>query len=128
MYTPISNVVVNAAMRWPSFGLVTAMVLGYMSEDPIGRGIAWIASVVLGTLIAARSFSDHFCDCEEAAAAARPKVGWIVEYNAESGTKRPWEIYSVFGGMESTKQHYASYSSEEHAISRKEILEGECKT
>lgn len=123
MYTPVSNVVVNAAMRWPAFGLAAAMVIGYMSEDPVGRGIAWVASVALGTLTAARSFSDHFCDCEEAALKVRPKVDWVIECNPESGSKRPWEIYSMFGGLESTKQHYASYSTEEHALARKKELE-----
>ena len=72
-------------------------------------------------------FSEHFCDCDkklvENGLSLVPTVKWVIEHNPESGSKRPWELYSMFGDDEDTKQHYASYSSEEHALERKKTLE-----
>ena len=131
MYTPISNIVVNAAMRWPSLGLLLATVAAFFSDSMVGQGIAWVTSVAFATYIATKTFGDHLCECDEKAIkqglALIPAVSWVIEHNTESGSKRPWELFSMFGDDESTKQHYASYSTEEHAIARKEILEGKAK-
>lgn len=127
MYTPISNIVVTTAMRWPSLGLAITTIGGLMADSGIGQGIAWIASVGLGSYLLASTQKKHFCDCEGEAIKKGmpllPQVEWVVEYHPDSGSKRPWELYSMFGGDEDTKQHYASYSTEEHALERKEILE-----
>lgn len=129
MYTPISNLVVNAAMRWPSFGLALVTLIGLFSNNIIGQVIAWIASVAFATYIAVKTFDDHLCECDEKAIkkglALIPSVTWFVEYSPETGQKRPYDLYSMFGDDENTKVHYASYATEEAALLKKAFLEGE---
>ena len=128
MYTPVSNVVVTAAMRWPALGLAFTTIIGLMADSFVGQSTAWVASAALGSYLMASVFSKHFCDCEaeeiKAGLGAVAKVSWVVEHHPDSGAARPWELYSMFGDDESTKQHYASYSTEEHALERKKKLEG----
>lgn len=94
----------------------------------VGLAVAWVASVALGAYGATKMFNEQLCDCEgharRAGLAGIPKLNWVVEYHPESGKDRPWELYSMIGDDEDTKQHYASYKTEEHALARKTVLEG----
>lgn len=127
MYNPINNLSVNIFMRWPLIALPTTSILGMLSGSFIGMVIAWIASVAFATWATTKVFKKQLCDCEGEAKkkgwASLPKVKWVVEHSPESGREKPWELFSMFGDDESTKQHYASYSTEENALRKKEILE-----
>lgn len=128
MYNPMNNLGVNAFMRWPVLALPLASVVGLFSNSLIGAGIAWVASVALGTWAATKVYKEQICDCEEEAKkkgwGSLPKVNWVIEHSPDSGGERPWELFSMYGDDESTKQHYASYASEANALRRKSILEG----
>jgi hypothetical protein len=128
MYNPVNNTSVNAFMRWPVLALPIAAIVGLFSNSLLGAIIAWIASVALATWATHKAFKKQLCDCEGEAKRkgwldSLPKMKWVVEYSPETGEKRPWDLYSMFGDDESTKQHYASYSSEEAALQKKSLLE-----
>jgi len=128
MYNPFNNVSVNAFMRWPTIALPFASIVGLLSNSILGAILAWLASVALRTWAATKYFKEQLCDCEEEAKRkgwldGLPKMRWVVEYSPETGEKRPWDLYSMFGDDESTKQHYASYSTEEAALQKKTLLE-----
>jgi hypothetical protein len=127
MYNPMNNLGVNAFMRWPVLSLPIAAVVGLFSNSIIGAAVAWVASVALATWVATKALKEQICDCEEEAKKkgwmSLPKVNWVIEHSPDSGREKPWELFSMFGDDESTKQHYASYSTEENALKRKEILE-----
>ena len=127
MYTPINNIAVNTFMRWPALSSLAVTIGGMFSGTVIGLIAAWIASVGLGAYVATKVFNKQLCNCEEhnrkAGLAAKPKLRWVVEFDDTSNTQKPWELYSMLGDDEYTKQHYASYSTEEHALARKEIME-----
>ena len=129
MYTPISNIVINAAMRWPSLGLAIFTIGGLLSDNIFGQVVAWFASVAFATFIATKTFGDELRECDEKAIkkglALIPAVTWFVEYSPETGEKRPWDLYSMFGDDESTKVHYASYATEKAAMLKKALLEGD---
>lgn len=127
MYNPINNLGVNAFMRWPVIGLPIASVIGLLSNSIIGAVLAWIASVALGVYAVNKAFKEQLCDCEGEAIkkgwGLLPKVNWIIEYSPETGAKKPWDLYSMFGDDEATKQHYASYATEESALAKKSLME-----
>lgn len=132
MYNPINNLGANAFMRWPVAALPFASIIGLLSNSVIGAVLAWVASVILGTYAATKFFKDEICDCEEEVMkkgwGPLPKLKWVIEHNPESGAKKPWELYSMMGDNESTKQHYASYTTEENALAKKELLESMTST
>jgi hypothetical protein len=127
MYTSSNNVMLNALMRWPFLASAMVALGGIFSGSFLGAALAWVVSVGLAAYGATRVFNKQLCDCEgharRAGLGARPSLNWIVEYNPESGAQRPWELYSIVGDDENTKQHYASYSTQEHALARKAIME-----
>jgi hypothetical protein len=127
MYNPVSNVGIGAFMRWPIFTLPVATIAGLLSNSIFGIVLAWIASVALATWATTKVFKKQLCDCEGEAKKNGwmnlPKVNWVIEHSPEAGREKPWELFSMFGDDESTKQHYASYTTEENALRKKEILE-----
>jgi hypothetical protein len=128
MYNPINSTGANAFMRWPLIGLPVAAAIGLFSNSLIGAAVAWVASVALATWATHKVFKKQLCNCEGEAKRKGwlgdlPKVKWVVEHSPESGGEKPWELFSMFGDDESTKQHYASYTTEERALKRKEFFE-----
>ena len=127
MYTPANNVAINALMRWPVISSALLAFGGILSDSFIGAAIAWVVSVGLGAYGATKIFNEQLCDCEgharKAGLSSKPSMFWVIEYNPESGSARPWELYSIVGDDEHTKQHYASYSSEASALARKVVME-----
>ena len=123
MYAP-TNTVINTIMRWPALAAVIPTVAAVASTGLAQTAAAAVAGAVVGAVGVAKLFNDQICDCEEKGYTKLdgPKVEWIVEYDPNSGKDRPWDVYSMFAGLEHTKQHYASYSTEEHAKSKIEIL------
>lgn len=127
MYTPVSNIVVTAMMRWPGIGLLFATLAGFFSNTQAGAYVAWAASVGLATYLTNKVFDGHLCSCKEnhiklGLAHGAPKINWLVEYHEHDKT-RPWHLYFMFDDDESTKHHYAAYSTEDHAELKKEQLE-----
>ena len=123
MYNP-STGIINAMMRWPVLGGVVAGITAISADGVIAAGASFVAGSIAGAYGLTKFFNDEICNCEEKGYVKfdGPKIDWIVEYNPESGTKRPWEVYSMFAGIEETKQHFASYATEEHALDRIEEL------
>lgn len=123
MYNP-SNGLVNAMMRWPVLGGVVAGVTAISTDGIIASIASFVAGSVLGAYGLTKLFNDQICDCEEKGYMKLdgPKIEWIVEYSPETGSDRPWDVYTMFAGLESTKQHYASYATEENAMKKIEVL------
>lgn len=127
MYNPINNLGITAFMRWPALALPITGLLGFFSGSLIGAAIAWIASVAIGVYATNKVFKKQLCDCEgeytKKGWGLLPKVNWFVEYSPETGSKKPWDLYSMFGDDVTTKQHYGSYGSEENALAKKTLME-----
>ena len=104
-----------------------AAIIGFFSNSIIGIAVAWVASVALGVYATNKIFKEKLCDCEGEAMKKGwgliPKMTWVVEYSPETGSVKPWDLYSMFGDDESTKQHYASYTTEENALAKKALME-----
>lgn len=127
MYNPFNNLGVNVMMRWPEIALPVVGAIGLISESVVGATVAWGASVALGSYAATKLMKESICDCEEEVMKKGwgpiPKIQWFIEHDPDTGTKRPWELHSQRGDDESTKQYYASYSTEEHALKKKALME-----
>lgn len=123
MYNP-SNGLVNAMMRWPALGGVVAGVTALSTDGIVATAASFVAGTVAGTYGVTKLFNDQICNCEDKGymKLGDAKIEWIVEYSPETGAERPWDVYTMFAGIEATKQHYASYSTEEHARSKIEKL------
>lgn len=123
MYSP-SHGVMNAVMRWPVLGGLAAGGAALSLDGLPAAAASFVAGSVLGAFGLTKAFNEQICKCEEKGYTklAGPKIEWIIEYNVDSGAKRPWEVYSMFAGLESTKQHYASYATEEHALDKIKAL------
>ena len=121
MYNP-SNGFVNLLMRWPLLGSAAAGIAAINTDGVASITASFVAGGLAGVygLTKVKPVKEHICDCEDDGyiKLSDTKVEWIVEYNPESGAKRPWEVYSMFAGIEATKQHFASYATEEHALGR----------
>jgi hypothetical protein len=123
MYAP-SNSLVNAVMRWPVLAAVVPTVVAIGSSGLVQDAAIAVAGAVTGALGAAKLFKNQICDCEGEGYTKLPesKLDWIIEYDDTHGNERPWKLFSMFGGLEYTKQHYASYSTKDHAEAKIEIL------
>ena len=123
MYNP-STGFLNAMMRWPILGGIVAGITAISTDGIVAVAASFVAGSIAGTYGLTKLFNDQICDCEEKGYFKfdGPKIDWIVEYNPESGDKRPWDVYSIFAGLEETKQHFASYATEDNALSRIEEL------
>ena len=124
MYAP-TNTVINTIMRWPVLAAVGSAATALSTTGLVHDTATAIAGAVGGVIGATKLFHEQVCDCESKGYTKQsaPKIQWIIEYDASNGHDRPWKIFSMFGGIESTKQHYASYSTEEHAKSKIELLQ-----
>jgi hypothetical protein len=111
-------------MRWPLLGGAIAGFSAISTDGIASITSTFIAGSIIGGYGLTKLLKKQICNCEDDGymKLSDTKVEWIVEYDAESGSKRPWEVYSMFGGLQFTKQHYASYSTEEHALNKIEIL------
>jgi len=127
MYAPASNAGISALMRWPVTSLTLASAIGTITNSVPGMLIAWGTSVALCTYAVMEYYKEEMCDCDEVAAQKGwqkpPVISWIIEYDTETGTKRPYELHSVRNGDMSTKEYYASYSTEEQAMKKKSFFE-----
>lgn len=123
MYNP-SNGFVAIIMRWPIIGGIAAGFTAMNTEGWLATAMAFVAGAVAGAFGLSKLFKNQICDCEKD---GYVKLGdsvieWVVEFNPETGSERPWDVYSMFAGLEQTKQHYASYSTEESAMKKIEKL------
>jgi hypothetical protein len=123
MYNP-SNGFVAIIMRWPIIGGVVAGFAAINTEGWLATAAAFVAGSVVGAFGLSKLFKDQICDCEKDGyfKLGDPIIEWIVEYNPDTGSERPWDVYSMFAGLEQTKQHYASYASEDAALKKVEKL------
>jgi hypothetical protein len=122
MYAPMSNAGVSAIMRWPVTTLSLASVIGTVTNSVPGMIIAWGTSVALCTYAAMEYYKEELsqqdCHCPEP-----DVISWVIEYDTETGSKRPYELHTVRNGDMSTKEYYASYSTEEKAMKKKNFFE-----
>jgi hypothetical protein len=97
-------------------------VMGSITDSVPGMLVAWGTSVALCTYAVMEYYKEELsqrdCHCPEP-----DVISWVVEYDAETGSKRPYELHSVRNGDMSTKEYYASYSSEEKAMKKKSFFE-----
>jgi hypothetical protein len=123
IYNP-SNGVIAFIMRWPILGGLIAGIGAINTEGWLAAVLAFVAGSVAGAFGLSKLFKDQICDCEKDGyfKPEGSKLEWIVEYNPESGAERPWDVYTMFAGIEATKQHYASYATEENALKKIEVL------
>lgn len=123
MYAP-TNTVINTFMRWPALAGLGSVIAAMGTSGLVHDAAVAVAGAAVGALGVTKLFNDQVCDCEGKGYSklSGPKIDWIIEYDDSTGKSRPWEIYSIFGGLEYTKQHYASYSTEEHAKTKLELL------
>lgn len=123
MYNPSSGFI-NALMRWPLIGGGIAAVSAVATDGAVAVASSFVAGSIVGAYGLTKLFKEQVCDCEKDGymKIGEPKIDWIIEYSPETGNKRPWDVYSMFAGLEYTKQHYASYSTEEHALKKIEVL------
>ena len=123
MYNP-SNGLVAIIMRWPIIGGIIAGIAAMNTNGWLALIFAFIAGAVVGAYILWKFFKARFCDCEKDGyiKPSGSAIEWIVEHNPETGTERPWDVYSMYGGIEQTKQHYASYATEKSALKKIEKL------
>lgn len=128
MYNPSSGFI-NTLMRWPLIGGAIAGVSAATTDGPTAIASSFVAGGIIGGYALSKLFKQQVCDCEEDGYVklSDAKLEWIVEYNPETGEKRPYDVYSMFGGLEFTKQHYASYTTEENALNKIEILKKNLK-
>ena len=123
MYAP-SNTVINTLLRWPLLAAAGAAIAAVSTTGILST----IAAIVLGSIVGAlgltKVFNDQLCDCEGKGYKkfSGARIDWIVEFDNETGNERPWKVYSIFAGLDYTKQHYASYSTEISAQTRIEEL------
>ena len=123
MYAP-SNTVINTLLRWPLLAAAGAAIAAVSTTGVLST----IAAIVLGSIVGAlgltKVFNDQLCDCESKGYKkfSGARIDWIVEFDNETGNERPWKVYSIFAGLDYTKQHYASYSTEISAQTRIEEL------
>ena len=121
MYNP-SNGFVNVLMRWPLVGSAAAGIAAINTDGVASIAASFVAGGLAGVygLMKVKPVKDHICDCEDDGymKLSDAKLEWIVEFNPETGEKRPWDVYTMFGGLEFTKQHYASYATEENALNK----------
>lgn len=116
-------------MRWPVSTMTLVSVMGTITDSVPGMLVAWGTSVALCTYAAMEYYKNevHDCDCDDVLSRDGwqkiPVISWIVEYDEETGSKRPYELHSIRNGDMSTKEYYASYSSEEQAMKKKNFFE-----
>ena len=122
MYAPVSNAGISALMRWPVSTMTIVSVMGSITDSVPGMLVAWGTSVALCTYAVMEYYKEELsqrdCNCPEP-----DVISWVVEYDSETGTKRPYELHSVRNGDMSTKEYYASYSTEESAMKKKSFFE-----
>lgn len=123
MYNP-SNGFVSVIMRWPIIGGIVAGVTAINTEGWLATGAAFVAGSVAGAFGLSKLFKNQICDCEKDGfiKLGDSIIEWVVEYNPETGTERPWDVYSMYAGLEQTKQHYASYATEKAALKKIEKM------
>jgi len=122
MYAPVSNAGISALMRWPVSTMTIVSVMGSITDSVPGMLVAWGTSVALCTYAVMEYYKEELsqrdCHCPEP-----DVISWVVEYDSETGAKRPYELHSVRNGDMSTKEYYASYSTEESAMKKKGFFE-----
>jgi hypothetical protein len=131
MYTPISNAGISALMRWPVATMSITSIIGTVTNSVPGMIAAWGASVALCTYAVMEYYKNenevHDCDCDDVLSRDGwqkiPVISWIIEYDEETGSKRPYELHSIRNDDMSTKEYYASYASEEQAMKKKSFFE-----
>lgn len=125
MYAP-SNSLVNILMRWPALAAVGSTIAAVGTTGLVHDVAVAITGAIGGVLTATKLFHKQVCDCEGKGyrKISSPKVDWIIEYEEDHGHERPWKVYSIFGGLDYTKQHYASYATEEAAQEKIDMLRG----
>ena len=123
MYNP-SNGFVAIIMRWPIIGGLVAGFTAISTEGWLALVAAFVAGAVVGAYALSKFFKRHVCDCEKDGyiKPSGSAIEWIVEHNPDTGAERPWDVYSMYAGIEQTKQHYASYATEKSALKKIEKL------
>jgi hypothetical protein len=116
MYNIASNGLVATIMRWPILGGIISGITAINTTGWISSIAIFIAGSTIGAYALSKYFKNMLCDCENYDFV--DKISWVVEHSPETGAERPWDVYSMFAGNESTKQHYASYATEESALNK----------